>query len=80
MVWAPMARKVSAHQPHVTVRMDDIIDLEADSEPMSLARCRELLGDEAAELSDEQLDAVRQHAQVLANVLVELFLTGDSRS
>ena len=45
-----------------------------------LARCRELLGDEAAELSDEQLDAIRQHAQAMANVLVELFLTGDSRS
>lgn len=60
--------------------MDDIIDLEADSEPMSLARCRELLGDEAAELSAEQLDGVRQHAQAMAHVLVEIFLTADSRS
>ena len=60
--------------------MDDIIDREAESEETSLARCRELLGDEGVELSDEQLIAVRQHAQAMANVLVELFLTGNSQS
>jgi hypothetical protein len=61
-------------------RMDDIIDCEAESEETSFVRCRELLGDEGAELSDEQLDAIRQHAQAMANVLVELFLTGSSQS
>jgi hypothetical protein len=60
--------------------MDDIIDREAESEETSLARCRELLGDEAAELSDEQLAAIRQHAEAMANVLVELFLTRNSQS
>jgi hypothetical protein len=60
--------------------MDDIIDREAGSEETSLARCRELLGDESGELSDEQLDAIRQHARAMANVLVELFLTGNSQS
>ena len=70
----------SADSLHLTVRMDDIIERVADSEETSLARCRELLGDQAAELSDEQLDAIRQHAQAMAIVLVELFLTGDSQS
>jgi len=60
--------------------MDDIIDREVESEETSLAQCRELLGDEGAELSDEELDAIRQHAQAMANVLVELFLTGNSPS
>jgi hypothetical protein len=60
--------------------MDDITDLETDSELARLTRCRESLGDEAAELSDEQVEAIRQHAQAMANVLIELFLTGDSRS
>ena len=60
--------------------MDDIIDREVESEETSLARCRELLGDEGAELSDEQLDTIRQHAQAMADVLVELFLTGNSQS
>jgi hypothetical protein len=60
--------------------MDDIIDREAETEETSLARCRELLGDDAAEMSDEQLDAIRLHAQAMAIVLVELFLTGNSQS
>lgn len=70
----------SAEPLHVTAHMDDIIDVEADSERPSLADCRELLGDEAAELSDDQLDAIRQHAQAMAHVLVEIFLSADSRS
>jgi hypothetical protein len=62
--------------------MDDIIDREAESEAeeTSLAQCRELLGDEAAQLPDEELDAIRQHAQAMANVLIELFLTGNAQS
>lgn len=60
--------------------MDDIIDREAESGEMSLERCRELLGEEAAEMSDEQLDAIRRHAQAMAIVMVELFLTGNSQS
>lgn len=60
--------------------MDDIIEVEDTAEQISLARCRELLGDEGAGLSDEQLDAIRQHARAMANVLVELFLTGNSQS
>ena len=60
--------------------MDDIIDGEAESEETRLARCRELLDDEGAELSDEQVEAIRRHAQAMAHVLVEIFLTADSRS
>ena len=55
--------------------MGDITDLEADSERNGLARCRELLEDEASELSDEQVEAIRQHADAMAHVLVEIFLT-----
>jgi len=60
--------------------MDDIIKVDDNAEQISLARCRELLGDESAELSDEQLDAICQHARAMANILVELFLTGNSQS
>lgn len=31
-------------------------------------------------MSDEQLDAIRRHAQGMANVLVELFLTADLKA
>lgn len=80
MVRAPVARKRSADHCIPRPRKDDIIDREAESEEMSLARCRELLGDEGAELSDEQLEAIRQHAQAMAVVLAELFLTKHSQS
>lgn len=35
-----------------------------------LARCRELLGDEAVGLSDEEVDRVRRHAAAMAHVLL----------
>jgi hypothetical protein len=39
---------------------------------LPLARCRELLGDEAAGVSDEELARVRRHADALAHVLIEI--------
>jgi len=80
MVRAPMARYVP-QTPHFSgERMQDIDDINDDTEQERLARCRELLGDEAPELSDEQVSAILQHAHAMADVLVELFLSGDSRS
>jgi len=43
-----------------------------------LAKCRELLGDEAAALSDEDLDRVRRHVAAMAHVLVLAFLEDNS--
>jgi hypothetical protein len=47
-------------------------DLGTDS--ISIARCRELLGDEADGLSDQEVDRIRQHAAAMAHVIVEMFL------
>jgi hypothetical protein len=47
---------------------------ERAGEPISIARCRDLLGDEAHGLSDEEIDLLRQHANAMANVLIEIFL------
>jgi hypothetical protein len=41
---------------------------------------RESLGDAAEKLAAEQLDTLRQYAQAMANVRVEILLTSDSRS
>lgn len=60
--------------------MDDIIEVEDSGEQISLARCCELLGDESTDLSDAELNAIREHAHAMANVLVEVFLTGNSQS
>jgi hypothetical protein len=47
---------------------------EAVSEPMSIARCREVLGREADGLTDAEVDQIRRHADAMAHVLVEIFL------
>jgi hypothetical protein len=54
--------------------MNDLNDGDLMPEPISIARCREQLGDEARELSDEDIDAIRRHAQAMAHTVVELFL------
>jgi hypothetical protein len=49
-------------------------DHDVHSEPISIARCRELLGPEANDLSDMGVDQIRRHADVMAHVVVEIFL------
>jgi hypothetical protein len=44
------------------------------ADPISIARCRELLGDEAVGVSDEEVDEIRRHAETMAHVVIELFL------
>jgi hypothetical protein len=44
-------------------------------EAVSIARCRVLLGDEAAGLADPEVDTVRRHANTMAHVLIEVLLT-----
>ena len=47
---------------------DEIFD------PNAIARCRELLGDEADGLSDRDVERLRRHAEAMAHVVVEMFL------
>ena len=49
-------------------------DHDVHSEPISTARCRELLGPEADGLSDVEVDRIRRHADVMAHVVMEIFL------
>jgi hypothetical protein len=49
----------------------DAIDLaDQEPEPISVARCRELLGDDAELMSDEEVIAVARHAETLAQILI----------
>jgi hypothetical protein len=52
----------------------------ADSAPalISLAHCRELLGEEADGRSDADIETVRRYAAALANVIVQAFLDDQS--
>ncbi|HLG54824.1 MAG TPA: hypothetical protein VI485_05810 [Vicinamibacterales bacterium] len=53
---------------------------EVISEPMSIARCREVLGQEADGLSDREVDRIRRHADALAHVIIDMFLRQRSTS
>ena len=48
----------------------------AEQEPdlISIERCRELLGDEADALSDDEILVVARHAEALAHVVIALAL------
>jgi hypothetical protein len=43
-------------------------------EPISIARCRELLGDEAEALTDQEVALIRRHAETMACMVVEMYL------
>ena len=53
----------------------DFVDREDDRpEPISIARCRELLGDEADALTDQDIELIRRHAETMAQVVVEMLV------
>ena len=54
--------------------MDHARNADEIFDPTAIARCRELLGDEADGLSDSDVDRVRRHADAMAHVVVEMFL------
>src|SRR3954469_25688221 len=43
-------------------------------EPISIARCRELLGDEADTLTDQDLEMICPHAETMAQIVVQMFV------
>lgn len=54
--------------------MDDQRENELVPERVAIARYRELLGDEASDLSNEDIEAIRRHARAMAHTLIEVFL------
>jgi hypothetical protein len=52
--------------------MATLSEHECVPEAIPIARCRKLLGDEADDLSDAEVDEIRLHAQAMAHLLIEL--------
>ena len=52
---------------------------DVKSESISIARCREILGDEAENLSDREVDDIRRHADAMAHVVVQIFFEQHAR-
>jgi hypothetical protein len=53
---------------------------DARPDPITIAHWRELLDDETDILSDQDIDRIRQHADAMACVLVEIFLENSTTS
>jgi hypothetical protein len=54
--------------------MEHAHDADVRSDALSIARWRELLGEDAEGLSDHEVDQIRRHADAMAHVIVETFL------
>jgi hypothetical protein len=53
------------------------VDRAADRpEPISIVRCRELLGEEAESMTYQEVASIRQHAETMACIVVEMYQEG----
>ena len=46
---------------------------EPRPEPISIARCRDLLGDDADSMTDQDIENIRWHAETMAWIMVEMY-------
>ena len=42
-------------------------------EPISIAHCRELLGEEADSMTDRDVEDIRRHAETMACIVLEMY-------
>ena len=54
--------------------MDEIPSADVPTDELSIVQCRELLGDEAADLDDDEIDRIRRCAETVAQAVIEMFL------
>jgi hypothetical protein len=54
--------------------MDEIPSVDEANKEISIERCRELLGDEAIDLTDDGVGRIRSCADTVAQAVIELFL------
>ena len=52
--------------------MEYVEDADPRPELISIARCRELLGEEAESMTDQDIEDIRRHAETMACIVVEM--------
>jgi hypothetical protein len=57
--------------------MADLSEHQPVPEAIPIARCRQLLGEEAEGLSDDEIEKLRRHAQALAHLVIEIAIGHD---
>jgi hypothetical protein len=53
--------------------MEYVEHAEPRPEPISIARCRELLGEDAESMTDQDIDDIRRHAEAMACLVAEMY-------
>jgi hypothetical protein len=53
--------------------MEYVEQADPKPEPISIARCRELLGEDAELMSDQDVEDIRRHAETMAWIVVEMY-------
>ena len=56
--------------------MEFVERAEDIQEPISIARCRKLLGEEAESMTDQEVALIRRHAETMAHIVVEMYQEG----
>jgi len=59
------------------MRLQKLTLVQAQDEPrgrLSIAECRDLLGEEGRAMSDDEIEALRDSAETMAHLLIEIFL------
>jgi hypothetical protein len=53
--------------------MEYVERAELRAEPISIARCRELLGEDVESMTDQDIEDIRRHAEAMACIVVEMY-------
>lgn len=53
--------------------MEYVEHAEPRPEPLSIARCREVLGEDAESMTDRDIQNIRRHAETMACIVVEMY-------
>ena len=53
--------------------MEYVEHADPRSEPISIARCRELLGEDAESMTDQDIEDIRRHAEMMACIVIEMY-------
>ena len=54
--------------------MDEIFPAGETNDEISIERCRKLLGDDAIDLTDDEVDRIRICADTIAQAVIDIFL------
>jgi hypothetical protein len=55
------------------VPMEYVEHADPRPEPISIARCRELLGEDAESMTDQDIEDIRRHAETMTCIVVEMY-------